>query len=56
MKNSFPFAPIALFVYNRLDNTQANINHLKANLLVSENILYIFSDGGKDETSWKDII
>ena len=45
-------SPIALFVYNRLDNTQATIEHLKANPLASDSILYAFSDGGKDETSW----
>ena len=46
------FSPIALFVYNRLDNTQATIEHLKRNSLASESILYVFSDGGKDEESW----
>ena len=55
MKNSLPLSPIALFVYNRLDNTQATINHLNSNPLASESILYIFSDGGKDETSWKKV-
>ena len=46
-------SPIALFVYNRLDNTQKTIEHLKRNSLADESILYIFSDGGKDEESWK---
>ena len=48
-------SPIALFVYNRLDNTQATVEHLKANTLASESILYVFSDGGKDEESWKKV-
>lgn len=48
-------SPIALFVYNRLDNTQATVEHLKRNSLASESILYIFSDGGKDEVSWKKV-
>lgn len=48
-------SPIALFVYNRIDNTQATIEHLKRNFLASESILYIFSDGGKDEVSWKKV-
>lgn len=48
-------SPIALFVYNRLDNTQATVEHLKANTLASESILYVFSDGGKDEASWKKV-
>lgn len=48
-------SPIALFVYNRMDNTQATIAHLKNNRLASESILYVFSDGGKDEKSWKEV-
>ena len=48
-------SPIALFVYNRLDNTQKTIEHLKRNSLADESILYIFSDGGKDEESWKKV-
>lgn len=45
-------SPIALFVYNRLDNTKSTIEHLKRNPLASESVLYVFSDGGKDEISW----
>lgn len=48
-------APIALFVYNRLDNTKETIEHLKTNLLSEQSELYIFSDGGKDEKSWKEV-
>lgn len=48
-------SPIALFVYNRIDNTQKTIEHLKSNSLASESILYVFSDGGKDEVSWKKV-
>lgn len=48
-------APIALFVYNRLDNTKETIEHLKANLLSEQSELYIFSDGGKDEKSWEKV-
>ena len=48
-----PLSPIALFVYNRLDNTQQTIEHLKQNELAAQSELYIFSDGGKDEESWK---
>lgn len=43
-------APIALFVYNRLNHTQKVIDSLKKNLLSSDSILYIFSDGYKNET------
>ena len=46
-------APIALFVYNRLANTQQTIEHLKNNSLAAESELYVFSDGGKDDESWK---
>ncbi len=46
-------APVALFVYNRLDNTKQTIEHLKRNAFAEETPLYIFSDGGKDEKSWK---
>ena len=48
-------SPIALFVYNRLDNTQITIEHLKRNIFAPQSILYIFSDGGKDEESWKQV-
>ena len=41
MKNSRPLSPIALFVYNRLDNTQATIEHLKANSLASESVISV---------------
>lgn len=44
--------PIAMFVYNRLDNTRQTIEHLLANTLAREAQLYVFSDGGKDEASW----
>lgn len=46
-------APIAIFCYNRLDNLQLTIEHLKKNILAEESDLYIFSDGGKDDVSWK---
>lgn len=51
----FQLSPIALFVYNRLDNTQATVEHLLANPLASDSILYVFSDGGKDDASWKKV-
>lgn len=46
------YAPVAMFVYNRLDNTTRTVEHLLANTLASETDLYVFSDGGKDEASW----
>ena len=48
-------APIALFVYNRLDNTQKTIECLLQNPEAALSELYIFSDGGKDEESWKQV-
>ncbi len=46
-----PF-PVALFVYNRADNTRRTLQALLANTLASQTELYVFSDGGKDEASW----
>lgn len=46
-------SPVAMFVYNRLDNTQQTVQHLLANTLARETDLYVFSDGGKDKASWK---
>lgn len=48
-------APVALFVYNRLHNTKQTIEHLKKNKLADRTPLYIFSDGGKDKRSWKEV-
>ena len=46
-------APVALFVYNRLDNTRRTLAALANNRLAEETELYIFSDGGRDERSWR---
>jgi len=46
-------APVAMFVYNRVDNTSKTIEHLLRNTLAPDTDLYVFSDGGKDEKSWK---
>lgn len=48
-------SPIALFVYNRIGNTRKTIECLKGNSLAADSILYVFSDGGKDEKSWKEV-
>ncbi len=42
-------APIALFVYNRLDHTQRTVDSLKKNMLAQESDLIIFSDASKSE-------
>lgn len=44
---------VAIFVYNRVGNTQKTIDHLLANTLAKDTDVYVFSDGGKDEKSWK---
>lgn len=43
------FAPVVLFVYNRLDHTTNVINSLRKNLLADQTDLYIFSDAAKSE-------
>ena len=52
-------SPVAIFVYNRLDNTQKTIECLLANTLARETDVFVFSDGGKsladgtpDKGSW----
>ncbi|MDP1677931.1 MAG: glycosyltransferase [Bacteroidota bacterium] len=42
-------APIALFVYNRIDHTRLTVDALRQNRLAAESELYIFSDGTKNE-------
>ena len=42
------YAPIALFVYNRLDHTEKTVSGLKRNLLAEESDLFVFSDAPKD--------
>nr|AIF26864.1 hypothetical protein [uncultured bacterium fosmid pJB135F11] len=46
-------SPVALFVYDRLDTTRATMQALFANTLASDTDLYVFSDGGRDEASWR---
>ena len=42
---------VAIFVYNRADNTRQTISHLLANTLAPNTDVYVFSDGGKDSAS-----
>ncbi len=44
------YAPIALFVYNRLDHLVQTIDALRANELAQESELYVFSDGPRHPT------
>lgn len=48
-------APVALFVYNRLDHARRTLEALAANDLAAETEVYVFSDGGKDSASWKTV-
>lgn len=43
-------APLALFVYNRLEHTKRTVEALMNNPEAKETELFIFSDGPKDET------
>jgi hypothetical protein len=45
-------APIVLFTYQRLAETRQTVAALQHNFLAPESDLIIFSDGGKDESSW----
>jgi hypothetical protein len=42
-------APIVLFVYNRPSHTLKTLESLKENKLASDSILYVFSDGPKED-------
>lgn len=48
-------SPVALFVYNRLDNMARTLDALLSNTLAPETHLYVFSDGGKDARSWRQV-
>jgi hypothetical protein len=45
-----PPAPIALFVYNRLDHTRRTVEALRTNYLAGQSDLFIFADAAKDES------
>jgi GT2 family glycosyltransferase len=48
---SFMLAPIIVFIYNRPEHTQKTLSALSANFLAKESILYIYSDGPKQNAS-----
>jgi hypothetical protein len=48
-------APIALFVYKRLDHTKQTVQSLINNKFASESDLYIFSDAAKSEKDIKQV-
>jgi len=49
------FAPIVLFVYNRLWHTQQTIEALQNNELALESELFIYADGAKNEQSYNQV-
>jgi|ERR1017187_1267692 FkbM family methyltransferase len=49
------FAPICVFVYNRPWHTEQTLNALMQNELADKSILYIFSDGPKENASNEEI-
>lgn len=55
-KNIITLAPVCLFTYNRLWETQQTIEALKTNYLAPESELFIFSDGPKDENVDKKVM
>ncbi|WP_411334068.1 sugar transferase [Metabacillus indicus] len=48
-------APVALFVYNRLDHTIKTIKYLQNNNLAKETELFIFSDAAKGESQEENV-
>ena len=50
-QSKITYAPICLFVFNRLEHTIKTINSLKANILASDSDLYIYSDAPQENSS-----
>lgn len=48
-------APVAMFVYNRANNARQTLEALMRNTLARETDLFVFSDGGRDKRSWKQV-
>lgn len=48
-------SPVALFVYNRPENTRQTLEALARNRMATETQVYVFSDGGKDAKSWAEV-
>jgi hypothetical protein len=49
------YAPVALFVYNRLDHTRRTVEALKRNFGAEQTQLYIFADGAKKPEAIKSV-
>lgn len=48
-------APVAIFVYNRLENTKGVIEALQKNYLAKDTDVFVFSDGPKTEKNKKSV-
>lgn len=55
MNREKEIAPVAMFVYNRTTNARRTLEALLRNTLAPRTDLYVFSDGGRDEKSWKQV-
>lgn len=54
-KNDNYWTPVVMFVYNRLNVTRRTIESLQRNEGAKETVLHIYSDGGKDSKTWKQV-
>jgi hypothetical protein len=52
---SIDFAPVCLFVYNRLSETIKTLEELKNNVGATDTDLFIFSDAAKNENSLREV-
>ena len=50
-----PYAPIVLFVYNRLDHTRQTVESLKSNYLAEKSDLFIFSDAANNNEVMREV-
>lgn len=48
-------APVILFVYRRPSHTEKTVESLKQNSLASESILYVYSDGPKNNIEYENV-
>jgi len=51
IKSRITYAPVCLFVFNRLEHTQKTVDALKKNILAPDSDLYIYSDAPKKNSS-----
>jgi hypothetical protein len=55
MSDSDTLAPIALFVYNRLDHTRRTVEALLSNELAGDSDLFVYSDSPKNEAAQESV-